>query len=265
MQLKPAFSAASFRAGLISLLVLAHLPVASAASVTQDDSWRVTVSPYLWLPSLRGNGEVDGHTGRFHAPFRKLIHDLNFVAMGNMAVTKGRYGAFLDGQYLDLSEYLSFPSSGISGKSSVRSTQLSLGGFYQAYRQRLRGSTLSGTPREWIISPAAGVFWMRMRVQARGDGLSETHTNTRAIPFIGFRSSYDLNRRWNLSTEWDVGTWGRNYNLQGQAYLGYRFKMFDLNSLFLVGGRILHQDYQLEGLHWNVSQYGPVAAISMTF
>lgn len=265
MRLIHILSAASLRAGLVSILALAHLPVAAAAPATQDDNWQVTVSPYLWLPSLHGNGEVDGHTGRFHAPFHKLVHDLNFAIMGNVAVSKGRYGAFLDGQYLDLSEGLSFPSSGVSADGSVRSTQLSLGGFYQAYRQNLGGSTLSGAPREWIVSPVAGVSWTRMRVQVRGDGLSETHTNTWAMPFIGFRSSYDLNRRWNLSTQWDVGTWGRNYNLQGQAYLGYRFKMFDLNSLFLVGGRILHQDYQHDGLHWNVSQYGPVAGISMTF
>lgn len=236
-----------------------------AALSTQEDDWKFTVSPYLWMPSLRGNGALDGHTGRFKAPFHKLVHDLNFVTMGNVTVNKGRYGMFFDGQYFDLSKHLAFSSADASADSSARSTQLSFGGIYQVYRRELGGSTVSGAPREWILSPTAGVHWTRMRVKAWGEGMTAEQTKTWAVPFIGLRSSYDLSERWNLSTQWDVGAWGRQYNLQGQTYLGYRLGIFGLDSMVRVGARILHQDYQDDGFHWNVSQYGPVVGLSMTF
>ncbi|WP_329911580.1 hypothetical protein [Serratia quinivorans] len=264
--------------GTVGLLMLLQAPVQAAemaaihpsvttpAVISMDDAgWHVTVSPYLWMPSLRGNGAVDGHAGRFKAPFHKLVRDLDFVTMGNITVNTGRYGMFFDGQYFDLSEHLDFRSDTVSAHSSVRSTQLNLGGFYQAWRGTLGGSTLFGEQREWVISPAAGVHWTRMRVKMWGEGLSAAHSNTWAVPFIGVRSSYDLSERWSLSGQSDVGAWGRQFNLQAQAYLGYRLGIWGKESLLRVGARILHQDYQDDGFHWNVSQYGPVAGLSMTF
>ncbi|WP_261113155.1 hypothetical protein, partial [Serratia quinivorans] len=93
--------------------------------------------------------------------------------------------------------------------------------------------------------------------------LEQTHTW--AVPFVGVRGSYDLSERWNLSSQWDVGAWGRQYNLQGQTYLGYRLGILGKESMLRVGAHILHQDYQDGGFHWNVSQYGPVAGLSMKF
>lgn len=263
-----------------SLLTLAQVPAqaaevaagktavaaTSAASLPMADTdWRVTLSPYLWMPSLRGNGAVDGHTGRFKAPFHKLVRDLDFVTMGNIAVNKGRYGMFFDGQYFDLSKHLSFRAPGVSADTSIRATQLSLGGFYDVYRRELGGSTVFGAPRERTLAPTMGVHWTRMQARAWGEGMSVDQTHTWAVPFVGVRGSYDLSERWNLSSQWDVGAWGRQYNLQGQTYLGYRLGILGKESLLRVGARILHQDYQDGGFHWNVSQYGPVAGLSMTF
>lgn len=241
--------------------------IPSAISPPLDDvpGWAVTVSPYLWMPSLRGNGALNGQTGRFKAPFHKMVKDLDFMAMGNITVTHGRYGAFLDGQYLDLAKHLTFSAPVGGGEASVRATQLSLGGFYTVYERALGGETLFGTPREWVLAPTSGVHWTRLRARARVDGMSADHTNTWAVPFIGVRSSYDLSERWNLSTQWDVGAWGRQYNLQGQSYLGYRLGILGQEAMLRIGGRVLHQDYQSGDFHWNVSQFGPVVGISVKF
>ncbi|HEJ7885211.1 TPA: hypothetical protein SMI12_002163 [Serratia liquefaciens] len=240
----------------------AEIPSPAAADASE---WAVTVSPYLWMPSLRGNGALAGQSGRFKAPLRKTVRDLDFVAMGNVTVTHGRYGAFGDGQYLDLSKHLTFSALPGGGDTSVRATQLSLGGFYVAYQRVLGGSTLFGAPRQWTLAPTAGVHWTRLRARAWADGLTANHINTWAVPFIGLRSGYDLNERLSLSTQWDIGAWGRQYNLQGQAYLGYRLGILGKEAMLRVGGRLLHQDYQSGDFHWNVSQYGPVVGVSMTF
>ncbi|MGP2734216.1 hypothetical protein ACTVLT_14080 [Serratia bockelmannii] len=230
-----------------------------------DDAWRVAVSPYVWMPGLRGNGTIDGHGGHFRAPFHQMARELNFVTMGNIMVNKGRYGIFFDGQYIDLSKRLNFAMPGMSADAAMRSTQLSLGGSYRVYRRVLPGATLFGAPREWTVSPTMGIHWTRMRLRAWGQGRVAEHTNSWALPFIGVQSDYDLDDRWNLATQWDVGSWGRQYNLQGQLYLGYRLGIWGQESLLRIGGRFLRQNYRDEGWHWNVSQFGPVVGLSMRF
>ncbi|MNH32293.1 hypothetical protein D3C79_927260 [compost metagenome] len=75
----------------------------------------------------------------------------------------------------------------------------------------------------------------------------------------------DLDSRWTLMAEGDVGAWGRDWGLQGRTYLGYRVGIFGQESLLRLGYRVIHQDHLTDDLHWNVTQYGPAAGLTVWF
>ncbi|UIM56145.1 hypothetical protein [Serratia marcescens] len=241
-------------------------PVA-ARSADADDAagWRFAVTPYLWMPALQGNGALDGESGRFTLPFHKAMHNLDFFTLGEVSVSHGPYSAFLDVQYLDVSKRMTFAMPGVSADASMRSTQVSLGGSYQAYAQALGDDTVFGAPQQLTIASMAGVHWTRLNARAWGEGHALGKSTDWAIPFVGVNVGYDLDPHWTLTAEGDVGAWGRDWGLQGQAYLGYRLGLLGQESLLRVGYRVIHQDHQTDALHWNVTQYGPAAGLTVWF
>ncbi|MEL5615763.1 hypothetical protein [Serratia marcescens] len=241
-------------------------PVA-AHSADADDAadWRFAVTPYLWMPALQGNGALDGESGRFTLPFHKAMHNLDFFTLGDVSASYGPYRVFLDVQYLDVSKRMTFAMPGVSADASMRSTQVSLGGSYQAYAQALGGDTLFGAPQQLTVAPMAGVHWTRLNARAWGEGHTLGKSTDWAIPFVGVNVGYDLDPHWTLTAEGDVGAWGRDWGLQGQAYLGYRLGLWGQESLLRVGYRVIHQDHQTDALHWNVTQYGPAAGLTVWF
>ena len=91
-------------------------------------------------------------------------------------------------------------------------------------------------------------------------------------PFVGVRLKTDLNERWNLAGEADIGGFGAGSKLSynAQAYLGYRTFLFDRPTNLRVGYRVLSQDFKGPELlghtfKWDVVQHGPVVGLSMRF
>ena len=48
----------------------------------QQDSWHVSVSPYLWLAGLDGNVNVFGQQASVHQSFGDILSNLKFGVMG---------------------------------------------------------------------------------------------------------------------------------------------------------------------------------------
>ncbi|BEN47848.1 hypothetical protein K1Y37_01100 [Serratia marcescens] len=238
---------------------------ARAADADDAPGWRFAVTPYLWMPALQGNGALEGESGRFTLPFHKAMHNLDFFTLGGVSASYGPYSVFLDAQYLDVSKRMTFAMPGISADASMRSTQVSLGGSYQAYAQVLGGNTVFGAPQQFTVAPMAGVHWTRLNARVWGEGHTLGKSTDWAIPFVGGRVGYDLDPHWTLTAEGDVGAWGRDWGLQGQTYLGYRLGLWGQESLLRVGYRVIHQDHQTDDLHWNVTQYGPAAGLTVWF
>ncbi|WP_139339681.1 hypothetical protein [Serratia marcescens] len=241
-------------------------PMASnSINESKEQDWRFAVTPYLWMPSLKGNGMMEGESGRFTLPFHKAMHNLDFFTLGDVSASYGPYSMFLDVQYLDVSKHLTFVMPGVSADASMRTTQVSLGGSYQAYAQALGGETVFGTAQQFAIAPMAGVHWTRLNARVWGEGHSLGQSTDWAIPFVGVKVEYDMDPHWTLTAEGDVGAWGRDWGLQGQAYLGYRLGLWGQESLLRIGYRAIHQDHRTDVLHWNVTQYGPALGVTVWF
>ncbi|HFI5337040.1 TPA: hypothetical protein ACGQS5_004786 [Serratia liquefaciens] len=219
-----------------------------------SDTWQVEVSPYLWASSLRGSVGVGPLGGRVHAPFHDTVHDLDMAFMAHVAAEKQGLGLFLDGQYLDADRDLDVAGGALSADARLRSGWISLGAYYRTWQWK-------GVS----VAPMAGLHWSEMALRLRVAGESRSDTVSWTVPFFGVRADYNLSPSWQLVTAADVGAWGRQYTLQGQAYAGYRLQAGTVPLQVRVGYRALHQDARDGEVHWDMTQYGPVIGLSAWF
>lgn len=277
--MKSMFSHARFGqlVGAASIGLAAWLPFAAPAGaadaavpktvapLSTASDWTVTVSPYLWGASLNGDAAVYHHKRAVDVPFRDTVKDLKFGIMGAVEIQRGKLGFFVNGQYTDVEsqKQLRWLDIGIG----TQSTMLSAGAYYRIFEAALGGDTIHGTPRVFALEPLAGVRWTRMTggISVAGIGLSKTESWL--DPSIGSRMTLDIDERWNLFAEADVGGFGVGSRItyNAQAYLGYRTTLLGRPTMLRAGYRALYQDYRDGGFLWKVTQHGPVLGASMQF
>lgn len=265
------------RLGMLLVAVGCSLPTGAGAAEPAPaggrmaDGWTVIVSPYAWAASLVGDGALAGFETDVDIPFSDVFRHLDFVMMGNVEATNGRWGVYVDGQYVRTSQDEDVLDHEIG--LEITTTTLSAGAFFTAYERDLGGDTVFGEARTWSVEPTAGLRWTKLKATVEGLG---THTRKSADwidPFIGLRTNLDLDERWNVFAETDVGGFGLGSDLSvnAQAYLGYRTFLFDQPTIIRAGYRVLYQDYDTDDFtgtskfEWDVTQHGPVIGLSVLF
>lgn len=246
-------------------LLTAGLSCSQAGATQLADAWHFTVGPEFGAQGFKGNGAIGPMSGGLKMPFHKVAKDTRFALAGGIVATRGPLGLWLNGQYLDLSQHFDFDSGNVHGDAKGHATQLSAGAWYQVWAKHLGGQTVHGTAQQVTVSPLAGVRWTRLKASLNADGESASQQATWAIPFTGARMSADLDDHWLVNAEADIGAWGRDFTTQGQVYAGYRLALLGQPAVVHVGYQVLHQDHKESDFHWNVTQYGPVAGLSVTF
>ncbi|MGH6760966.1 MAG: hypothetical protein ACRECW_05180 [Phyllobacterium sp.] len=248
---------------------------ADIAPAQQDQNfderrWMVIVSPYAWAASLNGNAGIAGFSTEVDVPFSETVKNLDFSLMGNIEITNGLYGVYFDGQYTKTSQDEDIASRTI--EADVTSTTLSAGAYYRVYETQLGGTTVFGDQQIFAFEPTVGVRWTQLETTIDVGRFSASRKVDWTDPFIGARILADLNDRWNLFAEADVGGFGAGSDLsiQAQAYLGYRTFILDQPTVLRVGYRALYQDFETEDFtghtfKWDVTQHGPVIGASIRF
>lgn len=242
----------------------------TAAAATPASDWRIVVSPYIWAASLKGDAALAGRSTSVDVPFSDVVEHVDFTFMGNIAVTNGSWGAFVDVQHVETSQEESVRRQVLG--LDIRTKSLAAGAYFRAYEHDLGGLTLYGTPRRFAIEPVVGLRWTHLKARVSALGLSTRRRADWTDPFVGVRLLADLNERWNIAAEADVGGFGvgSRISANAQAYLGYNTKLFDHAVVWRVGYRVLYQDYSTHDFtgntfRWNVTQRGPVLGFSMYF
>ena len=253
--------------GAIALLAVTGLMAAEPAPA---GSWQWTVSPYVWAAALKGDARLAGYRSDVDIPFSETWEQLDLAAMGRVELSNGLWGGFLDLQYIDTSQ----DQQVAGGKASltVNMRTAALGGFYRVVAQPLGGNTLHGKPRMFSVAPIAGLRWRELRADVDAPGFQGDRSATWWDPFVGLRTQYDLDPRWNLAAEADIGGFGvgSDFAFNGQAYVGYRSQLWTHPVLWRAGYRVLAEDYSTDDFTgnrftWDVREYGPVFGLSMTF
>lgn len=253
-----------------ALLATASTALASPVAAAEDDGWSVTVSPYVWAASLDGKASLAGFDTHVDVPFSEIFDHLDFAVFGDVEIRKGRWGVFLDGQYVKTSQEENLLSQNLDLGITTSRAQGAV--FYRIYDSPQGGDTVTGSPRTFTIDPMVGVRWTELKAKVQVLGLETAKTADWTEPFVGVKSSWDVSERWNLSGEADVGGFGvdNKKSANAQAFLGYRTHLLQQPSMLKVGYRAFYQKYETgdftgQTFRWSVTQQGPVVGLSMTF
>lgn len=235
-----------------------------------EKEWRVIVSPYIWAASLTGDASLAGFDTDVDIPFSDTFDHLDFAFMGNVEVTNGTWGAFIDLQHVKTSQDEELKSHELELGVTMNTVEGGL--YYRVYEQALGGDTVFGQPRRLSVEPLIGVRWSQLKGTIEALGRNVEKQSDWWDPFVGLRVNIDLNDRWNLFTEADIGGFdvGSKISVNAQSYLGYRTTMLGQPTVLRAGYRVLYQDYETNDFtgnrfRWNVTQHGPVIGLSMQF
>ena len=105
-----------------TILAVAVLVPGSAVAEPREGKWKLRLDLYAWLPSVGGKTTFPDASGDSDVSVNAddLLKDINGVFMGGFEAQKGRWGAFTDLIYLDLSH----------DESSTRSVTFTTPGTY---------------------------------------------------------------------------------------------------------------------------------------
>ncbi|MFQ0812842.1 hypothetical protein AVM02_11295 [Brucella anthropi] len=252
-----------------SISLAADIVSPTQPEIQDQQRWRVIFSPYVWGASLNGSAGLLGRSTDVNVPFREIFDNLDMTFMGNVEVNNGTMGFYIDGQYVKTSQDENLRDNELA--LDLTSTTLTGGAYYRVYEKDLGGTTLYGDQRVFAIEPTIGVRWTQLKAGLETGPFNERRKTDWTDPFIGTRVFYDINDRWNIFAEADIGGFGAGTKLSanGQIYLGYRTLVFDVPTTFRVGYRALYQNYKdsdtVEKFKYDVTQHGPVIGFSVSF
>lgn len=258
---------------LIGLLFAAP---ARAAEDPYDGNWRFTLTPYLWLPSLDGTLRFDLPNGspNVSASAGDILENLDFAFMATGDVRKGRWSAFTDFIYLDLSddnaEVRSVTGPGgvveipvdIGTQSGVKGYLWTLAASYTLLRgpaasldffAGFRDAQLKAS-LDWEFAGPLGLFPQ-----------SGSASNTTVIwnGLIGLKGKIRLSESgtWFIPYYADIGWGASSSTWQGLIGLGYAFGWGDLHLTY----RHLHYDMDEGRAIDELSLSGPTLGATFHF
>jgi len=251
------------------LVVLASPFMALAAEVQGDTgseqagdwSWRVT--PYVWLSGL--NGKVGVFSGLPAADASATFGDIFDVTdYGFQVNTEKRFTeklAFVgDFSYMKLSTDIDIPAEAGGGKIALESTTM-IAQPMVAYR------LVEGEDYMFDLLGGGRVWTLENEVKVKGgthDGAKRDDKEQWLDPLLGFRVRKDLNEKWFLNFQGDLGGFdvGSQFTWMGQAGVGYHIN--DRVAALLMY-RYLDVDYENDGMVWDVSMEGVLLGVSYLF
>ena len=96
---------------------------------TKDDGWKFTIGPNLWLASIDGDATIKGRDVDFDADFSDIIDNADGGLMMRMELQKGKFGFFLQPNYLKLSA--DGKTERVKADVDVEFWMVEFGGFYE--------------------------------------------------------------------------------------------------------------------------------------
>jgi hypothetical protein len=244
------------KAVLSSLMVVALVLILCAsvsASEKGPDDWNFSLFIYGWFPSIdakatfknipppSGGGSI-GST----VEASDLIDNLHFVFMGTFEAKKGKWGAFTDILYMNLSSEGTAnvspgggPGLTVNTDNSLKSTVWTLAGEYAAVQNPSAELDIVAGFRYVSIKP---------EINLKPDGplppeIPERNISQRVNVWdgiVGVKGSVALGKGWFLPYYADIGTGESKLTWQLLGGVGYRYEWFS------IGGVYRHLDYEMD-------------------
>ena len=256
-----------------TLFAMAVLLSGTAAAQPRPDDWQFRALIYAYLPTISGSTTFPAGTGsNVNADSDKILDSLKFAFMGTLEAQKGRWGAFTDVMYLNVSGSKSGTRdltiggvelpAGVSSNASldIKATVWTLAANYRvlaapdAAYDVFAGARLVDVTEKlgWEFSANVGPV-----VGPGQTGSSQTKLdNCDAIVGLKGRFNFGQNREWFIPYYVDIGTGNSNFTWQAVAGIGYAFRWGEV----VAAWRYLDYDFKsgakIESLKLNGPAFG---------
>ena len=256
---------------LVAVMLLTCATVAKAAEEKPDDRWRFTITPYLWLPSVSASAKLTLPSG-LESTSTDVDSGLEFAALLNMEVRKGRWSIFSDIMYLNASAdgTAHFPGVSPSSGGWTSETDLDLktiifevvGGYTVFRNEYLNFDLLAGVRYAGIDGDATldVVGPLPALVSTMDFSESEAFVD----PIVGFKGKFELGKKWFVPYYFDIGGFSVDSDLTLQAFAGIGYHFCDWFSMVL-GYRYLYYDFGGSKLVEDMNLYGGMLGFAFTF
>lgn len=277
-------------------------PLQAKATPTEFNAWRFDITPYAWMPSLKGTSAIKQHTTDIDATFfgdlihRKIPKEL-FGAMAAFEARNDRFAILGDFTYL----LLGGSKSGVRVLNPAPIATLAVSASLDASVQMIVAE-LAGAYElvRWGATPGAGVsidvfgggrlWWQQAEASLNASATlalafpDQTYiiSGNRAIaksgevswidPMVGLRIRGRLAPNHELTLSGDVGGFDVGSKFSWQAIGAYRWQFAQSGSVIwsgMLGYRALYADYArgsgatLYG--YDMLQHGPIVGLSARF
>ncbi len=228
-----------------AILVAAAALEPGAVSAQASDPWQFGAQIYVFLPSIDGESNFPGSGSDPDASVdvSQIIEDLQFVFMGSLDASKGRWGAMTDVIYLDVGDEESgtrdLTIGGIEIPATASATAkydldgwiwMIAGKYAVVSRPATAMDVFAGTR---VLEIEQSIGWELQgdigEIPAAGrTGSSQLgRTNWDAIVGVKGRWCYRAENRWFVPYYLDVGAGESDFTWQTMAGLGYSWQWID--------------------------------------
>jgi hypothetical protein len=255
------------------------LPPCATAQVA-GDPWRFAITPYLWLPTIKGDlkyGIPPGSGGSPEVEFGPA--DLEFALMVAGEARKGKWSIFTDYVYVNVSgegskiTSIDFGGSAVSSsldagtRVSLRGSAWTLAGGYTAVDEKHLLLDVIGGFRYFRLDTE--VDW-QLSAAVTGSGVGQTFARSGSLSqdvdlwdgIAGVRGRLKLgDGGWFLPYYADVGTGSSSLTWQAMGGVGYAFSWGDIGLVY----RHLFYDQDDDKLIQDFTFSGPALGASIRF
>jgi len=213
-----------------------------------EPSWTFTVEPFLWIPSVQGEGGTED-TGKVDLDrslpdaFGEL--DAGFLLALDAVAPESKFSLFGDGLYLRMKD----ENGSINSKTQV--TMIEAGAGLPLGR--------SG------VEAIAGLRYVDLSLDVDvGSALDSDASKSWVDPWVGARWRWRFAENWTLQLRGDVGGFGVGTDFTWQAVAALRFSFFDHWSIS-AGYRAISLDFSDDELKYDAIIHGPVIGLAFTW
>jgi hypothetical protein len=262
-----------FVATCAATLFAATLASGTAAAQARPDDWQFRALIYAYLPTISGSTTFPAGAGsNVNADSDKILDHLKFAFMGTLEAQKGRWGAFTDVMYLNVSGSKSGTRdltiggvelpAGVSSNASldIKATVWTLAANYRLLAAPDAAYDVFAGARLVDVTEKLGWEFSANVGPVVGPGLtgsSQTKLdNWDAIVGLKGRFNFGQSREWFVPYYVDIGTGSSNLTWQAVAGIGYAFRWGEV----VAAWRYLDYDFKsgakIESLKLNGPAFG---------
>jgi len=250
---------------MISVLVASSLAMAGGdiapveqvveTPVEEANPWKNEVTIYGWLPSISATTPLPDSSGE-SIDAEDILDDLKMVFMGTYSGRNDTWSVFGDFIYFDMgdSKNHTFANGDTAYVSYDMKTQLIQVGMGYSLINNSDG----------ILDVTAGIRYLDIEVEVNTDLFTNRNvsgSNDFTDFFIGVRGDKNINKKWYIPYEADIGTGDSDLSWQLFAGIGYRYEWGDIK----LGYRYLKYEMDDDSLVKDLTVDGAVLGVSIKF